>query len=842
MDELLHYGIKRRSGRYPYGSGENPQRGMDILSIDKELRKQGLDEKAIAEHLGMNTRQLRDAKSIAKEERQRILHESIPSMKKHGFTDREISEKLGISETTVRNYKSPKEINTTKQINNIVDTIKKSADKTGYLDVGLGVEREMGISREKMSKAIEQLKSEGYNIQNVYIRRLTDPSKFTTIKVLTKETDMSTIVQNADKIRSIQEHTGDGGFTFQGIKPPKNIDMDRVFIKYGDKGGSDKDGIIELRRGVEDLDLGKSHYAQVRIAVNGTHYLKGVALYSDNIPAGKDIVFNTNKKSGTPPEKVLKELKDNPDNPFGANIKPGGQRGALNIVNEEGSWDSWSNTLSSQFLSKQPLPFVKERLNKTYDSIKKEYDELSTITHPQVRRHLMEAYADNLKSKARHLKVQGIPGQKNHIITPFTDIKPNEVYAPNYKNGDRVALVRHPHGGIFEIPDLVVNNTVKSAKKILGNAIDAIGIHPSVAEKLSGADFDGDSVLVIPNNNRKVKSAPRLKDLEGFDPQQFKVDRATITDRARQTQMGIVSNLITDMTIKKASSEEIARAVKHSMVVIDALKHNLDWKASAREYGISDLAKKYQTHISMIDGKKHTAASTLISRAKKDYHDSMETSKYKRKKYIMDEIEDANLLSSGTPVEKEYATYINKLKGLENKTRKEILDIPNSKTDLYAKKIYKDEIESLNNKIDIAILNAPKERQAQVMASNTFYSKFNKDVMTKDDIKKLKTQALDGARKKLGIADRKDREIVITDKEWEAIQANAISQNKLDQILKYGNLDVIRKHATPRETFTLSPKQYNLAMSRLNNGYTTAEVAISLGISVDSLKKALASI
>lgn len=50
-----------------------------------------------------------------------------------------------------------------------------------------------------------------------------------------------------------------------------------------------------------------------------------MAVYSDDIPEGYDVVFNTNKKSGTPKMKVLKPIKDDPDNPFGASIKANGQ-------------------------------------------------------------------------------------------------------------------------------------------------------------------------------------------------------------------------------------------------------------------------------------------------------------------------------------------------------------------------------------------------------------------------------------------------------------------------------------------------------------------------------------
>ena len=62
----------------------------------------------------------------------------------------------------------------------------------------------------------------------------------------------------------------------------------------------DKDGVIEIRSGVDDLSLGDSHYAQVRILVDGNTYLKGMAVYSDDLPDGVDVMFNTNKKKRHP--------------------------------------------------------------------------------------------------------------------------------------------------------------------------------------------------------------------------------------------------------------------------------------------------------------------------------------------------------------------------------------------------------------------------------------------------------------------------------------------------------------------------------------------------------------
>lgn len=827
-DEIQHYGVKRRSGRYPWGSGEDPQRSKDILSKIDELRMKGLSETEVAEALGMNTSQLRSEISWANKVRKQVLMDSIVSRKERGESDTQIANDLGIAESSVRNYLSNKDKITINQLDNVANVLRNGVGEHEYLDIGVGVERQMGISRAKLKAAVNKLKEEGYVEHEIYVKRLSDPSKYTTVKVLTKETDLEMVKANSDKIRPVESWTEDGGTSFLTPGPVKHLDWGDVNIRYGDKGGEDKDGVIEIRRGTKDLDLGNSKYAQVRIGVGGTHYLKGMVMYSDDLPDGVNVMFNTNKKSGTPKESVLKPLKDNDANPFGATIAR--QKGALNIVNEEGDWNTWSSTLSSQFLSKQPVTLVKERMDATYKKLKTDYDEIMGLTNPVVKKHLLEAYASGLDSKARHLKAQGLPRTKSHVILPFPDMDPNEVYAPNYNDGDRVVLVRYPHGGIFELPELTVNNK-GVAKKSIENAIDAIGIHPSVAQKLSGADFDGDTVYVIPNNQKKIKTSRSLKELKNFDPNIYQVDHKTITPKAKQTQMGIVSNLITDMTIKGARQSELARAVKHSMVVIDSEKHNLDYKQSARDNAIGALQKKYQTHISPVTGKQSKAASTIVSRSKKQDR--------KTKEYLVDEIfkrdGNVNALSSGTAVENVYANYMNKVKSLGNKTKKEIQSIPPVKRDKNAAKVYEKEVKSLDKKLNTALLNAPRERQAQIRASNTYYKNLDYD-MSPDQKKKLKAQALVEARNKTGA---KKKLVEVTDAEWNAIQAGAISNNKLTQILNNTDMDRIKKLATPKANTKLPSAKLTRASVLLDKGYTYAEVAESLGVSVTTLRTAL---
>ena len=418
------------------------------------------------------------------------------------------------------------------------------------------------------------------------------------------------------------------------------MDSNRIKIRYAEEGGIDKDGLIEIRRGVDDLSLGESHYAQVRILVDNNKYMKGMAVYSDDMPDGVDIVFNTNKKQGTPKGDVLKNITNDPDNPFGSLIKAGGQsyyidkdgKRQLSLINkraEEGDWGEWSKNLPSQFLSKQSITLIKKQLNLASADKQAEFDEIMSLTNPTVKKVLLKSFSDDCDAAAIHLQAAALPRQKYQVILPITSMKDNEVYAPNYKNGEQVALVRFPHGGTFEIPILTVNNKHAEARRILGNTpADAIGINSKVAARLSGADFDGDTVMVIPTGGKvKITSTPPLKGLEGFDPileyggkkeGTFKLMKNT------QTEMGKISNLITDMTLKGATQDEIARAVRHSMVVIDAEKHKLDYKQSELDNGIASLKKKYQGTYDE-EGRYSEGASTLISRAKS------ETSVLKRK-------------------------------------------------------------------------------------------------------------------------------------------------------------------------------------------------------------------
>jgi len=885
---LMHYGMPRRSGRYPWGSGDNPyQHSGDFLSRIDELKSQGLRETEIAEQLGLTTTQLRTQMSLAKDERRSLQVATAKGLREKGYSLNEIAEKMGFAnDSSVRSLLNENSEARMNQAKTTADFLKKMIDEKGMIDVGTGVERELGISREKLNQALYILEMEGYPVYGGGVPQVTNPGKQTNIKVICPPGTEHREIYDFDNVHSVKDYDQILSEDGQKIRPafqyPESMDSSRLKINYAEDGGIQKDGVIEIRRGVDDLSLGDSHYAQVRIMVDGTHYLKGMAVYSDDLPDGVDVLFNTNKKTGTPMTDVLKKIKDDPDNPFGSLIKEhGGQsyyidkdgNEKLSLINkraEEGDWGEWSDHLPSQFLSKQSMTLIKKQLDLASADKVAEYDEICSLTNPTVKKTLLKSFADDCDSAAVHLQAAALPRQKYQVILPLTTIKDTEVYAPNYKNGEQVALIRYPHGGTFEIPVLTVNNKQPEGKKVLGNTPkDAIGINSKVAERLSGADFDGDTVMVIPTGGKtKITSTHPLKGLEGFDPKEKYGPDSTTQPYKRmkntQTEMGKVSNLITDMTLKGATEDELARAVRHSMVVIDAEKHNLDYKRSEQDNGIASLKKKYQGRVE--DGKYKEGAATLISRAKSEvsvpkrkgsptinedgslsyktaddltYVDK-KTGKTKTRTQAstqMAETKDARTLSSGTPQEEAYASYANKMKSLANQARKEMMSTGKIPYSASAKAAYQSEVDSLNAKLNVALKNAPRERQAQVIANATVTAKkqANPD-MTNAEIKKANQQALTAARKQVG-AERKP--VVITDREWEAIQAGAISESKLTQILNNADIDSLRQRATPRATTTLSTAKQNKIASMSASGYSTSEIAEALGISTSTVSKYL---
>ena len=104
---LEHYGIKRRSGRYPWGSGKDPyQHGRDFLSRVEELKKNGWKETTenIEKEFGMKSSQYRREKSICKDERRMLQVARAKSLREDGLRTSQIAKEMGVNESTVRGW------------------------------------------------------------------------------------------------------------------------------------------------------------------------------------------------------------------------------------------------------------------------------------------------------------------------------------------------------------------------------------------------------------------------------------------------------------------------------------------------------------------------------------------------------------------------------------------------------------------------------------------------------------------------------------------------------------------------------------------------------------------
>lgn len=882
-DVILHYGRGHlsggRSGRYPWASGDNRIHFTEAVAT---LKESGITDKTQqAKALGISRNELQahlsSEHAAIKEEITKRGRDLVGT----GKSVNQTAQELGVPEATLRLYLNDTAPSThgarIERAKEVTDMYRKALkEQSGYIDVGAGTEHQIGITKYQKDMALEALKNEGYSVHKVRLRNLTNPDKPITTQVLTKNPDLYDVQGKHALDVQLPNYQYDG-VKLTGIKKPVDVPWSDVSISYGKNGENDRDGTILVKRGNPEADLGAAHYAQVRISVGGTHYMKGMAMYGDDsdfkgLPESTKFIFHTNKPSSKAPQDVLKKQKDNPLNPFESSIRR--QRGVFNIVNQEGDWSEYRTTLASQFLSKQSLSFVKERLADTLKRNQEDFAEISKVTNPVVKKKLLDdLVGDPTDSTKRgaidtmmfHMRAVGEPGTRYKTLIANPWLKVNEVYAPDYNNGDHLVLVRYPHGGTFELPDLVVNNQSGKSRKLLGNAIDGIGIHPETAKKLSGADFDGDTVIALPNNDGKIKYRKSLPGLKEFDPNDYELtDKADlpyettkknkytgkdekvtvypgkhISPRFKQTEMGNVSNLITDMTLKGATDSELARAVKYSMVVIDSEKHHLDWKAAKSAYAIGALQKKYMTKINPETGRKSIGANTLISVAKH------ESDKGEGKGSLISKLASEGKLSkinSGTPVEKAYQNYIEQLQIMKNTGRKESMAIDIPKRDPKATKIYSKEVISLNSKIKSIQAQAPLERKAQVEANRAFkeYVAANPTISS-DRKKSLKSEMLNNARQANGI-DPYEKKVHISEKEWDAIQANAISKTALDKLLSKADMTELRGYATPKDKASISTAKIASIKRMIASGnYTLAEIAQSTGYSANTIKYALAN-
>jgi hypothetical protein len=155
-----------------------------------------------------------------------------------------------------------------------------------------------------------------------------------------------------------------------------------------------------------------------------------------------------------------------------------------------------------------------------------------------------------------------------------------------------------------------------------------------------------------------------------------------------------------------------------------------------------------------------------------------------------------------------------------------------------AAKVYATEVAQLKEALYKAQANSPFERKAQLVAKKLAAERiYNAEIRDKDKKKKIRAEELKKARERFGA---KKNQIYITDSQWKAIMAGAVSKTLLGLILDNADSDRVKALSTPRNSrTTLSAANQARAKSMLSRGYTQAEVAEMIGVPVSTLTSAI---
>jgi len=200
---LAHYGILRKSGRYPWGSGANPnQRSRSFLDITNELKKSGMSESAIAKSFSTDEHpftvaDLRALKSRATNLQKQEQIRQAQRLRDKGMGNSAIARQMGINESSVRSLLEPGRQDKLDVLKSTADMLKRQVDEKGFIDVGANVERDLplglegepgariGISADKFKTALSMLREEGYEVHDLYMPQV-GTGEITRYKILAK--------------------------------------------------------------------------------------------------------------------------------------------------------------------------------------------------------------------------------------------------------------------------------------------------------------------------------------------------------------------------------------------------------------------------------------------------------------------------------------------------------------------------------------------------------------------------------------------------------------------------------------------------------------------------------
>ena len=186
-EHLEHYGTPRRSGRYPWGSGQSETtRNKTFLDDVETLKKRGMTEPQIAQAMGITTTVLRARKSVAIEQtRLANQYQQARRLREKGCSHQAIADRMGLAgESSVRALLRDSEKDKAEAVASTTNMLKNQVAEKKYIDVGKGVEAQIDVTQSRLNTAVVALKELGYAVHNIHIPQISNPGRFTTMKVL----------------------------------------------------------------------------------------------------------------------------------------------------------------------------------------------------------------------------------------------------------------------------------------------------------------------------------------------------------------------------------------------------------------------------------------------------------------------------------------------------------------------------------------------------------------------------------------------------------------------------------------------------------------------------------
>src|SRR5678816_4866232 len=133
-----------------------------FLDIVDGMRKQGQSDAEIAKGFDLTRTEIQAARSLAKNQQKQDDIHMAEKLQAKGMSTSAIGRQMGKNESSVRALLAERTRDKARVLDSTASMLKSEVAKQGMIDVGVGVELHVGVSRNKLDTAIASLKAVSY--------------------------------------------------------------------------------------------------------------------------------------------------------------------------------------------------------------------------------------------------------------------------------------------------------------------------------------------------------------------------------------------------------------------------------------------------------------------------------------------------------------------------------------------------------------------------------------------------------------------------------------------------------------------------------------------------------